>query len=244
MALGDHDDPTLPCGRTLSSVWEENESAAGGEGAAPRTGPGTGPRTGPGPDPRTAPDPHTAQCPYCQEALAGLGVLDSYVREARQAARAAERDADDRDAERFTARVMDLVRTELRPGRTLPLGEPEDDAWITEAAAAKTFRAAAETLPGVQAGSCRVTLLAPEGPMKVALELVAGYEWPLPDLADRVRERVRAAARDGVGLTVEEVDVTVLDLVESDTGGDPEAGSAGEAGGAGGTGGTGERSTS
>ncbi|WP_208853309.1 Asp23/Gls24 family envelope stress response protein [Streptomyces albofaciens] len=199
MALGEHDDPTLPCGRTLSSVWADRDG-----------------------DPGADADPHAGQCPYCQEALAGLGVLDGYVREARRAAAEAGQ-ADDRDAERFTARVMDLVRTELRPGRTLPLGGPEDDAWITEAAAAKAFRAAAETLPDVQAGSCRVTLLAPQGPMKVALELVAGYEWPLPALADRVRERVRAAARDGVGLAVEEIDVSVVDLVESDTGDGPDA---------------------
>ncbi|MEU7201396.1 Asp23/Gls24 family envelope stress response protein [Streptomyces sp. NPDC045470] len=206
MALGEHDDPILPCGRALSSVWEENEAESAG-----------GPAGDGGPAGNDAPDagPHAARCPYCQEALAGLGVLDSYVREARQAAGAAGRDEEERSTERFTARVMDLVRTELRPGRTLPLGDPEDDAWITEAAAAKSFRAAAETLPDVQAGSCRVTLLAPRGPMKVAIELAAGYAWPLPALADRVRERVCAAARDGIGLEVEEVDVTVVDLVEN-----------------------------
>ncbi|OKI00802.1 hypothetical protein A6A06_17935 [Streptomyces sp. CB02923] len=208
MALGEQDDPILPCGRALSSVWEEHEPAPAGPDAAGDPDGDTG-----GPDA----GPHAARCPYCQEALAGLGTLDSYVREARQAAEATGRDEEHRSTERFTARVMDLVRTELRPGRTLPLGEPGDDAWITEAAAAKTFRAAAETLPDVQAGSCRVTLLAPQGPMKVALELAAGYEWPLPALADRVRERVRAAARDGVGLDVEEIDVTVVDLVEGDT---------------------------
>ncbi|GCD33671.1 hypothetical protein OEIGOIKO_01394 [Streptomyces chrestomyceticus JCM 4735] len=215
MALGEHDDPILPCGRALSSVWEEND-AEGVDGAD-------------GPAGDAAPDagPHADRCPYCQEALAGLGVLDSYVREAR---RPAGSDEEERSAERFTARVMDLVRTELRPGRTLPLGDPEDDAWITEAAAAKSFRAAAETLPDVQAGSCRVTLLAPRGPMKVAIELAAGYAWPLPTLADRVRERVRAAARDGIGLEVEEVDVTVVDLVAGETdgsGGHPEAGEEG-----------------
>ncbi|MEV5594531.1 Asp23/Gls24 family envelope stress response protein [Streptomyces sp. NPDC052496] len=212
MALGEHDDPTLPCGRALSSVWEEHETDTAGR-------------------PDGDGDPHAAQCPYCQEALTGLGVLDSYVREARQAAEAAAGSgAEDRRTERFTARVMDLVRTELRPGRTLPLGGPEDDAWITEAAAAKSFRAAAETLPDVQAGSCRVTLLAPRGPVKVTLELAAGYAWPLPGLADRVRERVRAAARDDVGLEVGEIDVTVVDLVEDEPGGSGGAPGAGEGG--------------
>ncbi|MGI5471721.1 Asp23/Gls24 family envelope stress response protein [Streptomyces sp. CA-132043] len=191
MAVGEayEEDPALPCGRTLSEVWETAEES---------------------PD-----DPHTAGCPHCQEALAQLGVLDDYVREARTgAADEAAEAADAAAAERLTARVMDLVRTELRPGRTLPLGEPADDAWITEAAAAKAFRAAAETLPAVHAGSCRVTITAPEGPMTVSMEIAAGLRWELPDLAEQVRRRVRAAADETVGLAVSVVDVAVVDLID------------------------------
>jgi hypothetical protein len=199
MALAEYDDdPTLPCGRTLSSVWEHSEGAAeAGERGVPS-------------------DPHIAGCPHCQEALAGLGVLHQYVSETRQAD-AADRagEAADRTAERLTARVMDLVRTELRPGRTLPLGEPEDDAWITEAAAAKAFRAAAESLPDVHAGSCRVTLTAPGGPMKVALELAAGLTWQVPELAAHVRRMVHTTATDDVGMAVEEIDVVVVDVLDA-----------------------------
>lgn len=223
MALADEEDPTLPCGRTLSSVWSAAEDG--------ETPPGAG----------AGRDPHTAGCPHCQEALARLGVLHRYVSETREVEADAEADAE-RTAERFTARVMDLVRTELRPGRTLPLGEPEDDAWITEAAAAKAFRAVAETLPQVHAGSCRVTLTAPHGPMKVALQLAAGFGWTVPELAERVRRLVRGAAHDRVGMDISEIDVTVVDLVADDagspppgpgrnttTGGGPDAGTAGAA---------------
>ncbi|WP_030612746.1 Asp23/Gls24 family envelope stress response protein [Streptomyces sclerotialus] len=195
MAVGDayEEDPALPCGRTLSEVWETAEEA---------------------PD-----DPHTAGCPHCQEALAQLGVLDDYVRQARNgAAGEAAEAADAEAAERLTARVMDLVRTELRPGRTLPLGEPADDAWITEAAAAKAFRAAAETLPAVFAGSCKVTLTAPGGPMAVSLEVAVGPGRELPELAEQVRRRVRAAADEAVGMAVSTVDVAVVDLIEADAG--------------------------
>ncbi|POX40198.1 hypothetical protein C3486_14720 [Streptomyces sp. Ru73] len=192
MALGDayEEDPALPCGRTLSEVWETAEES---------------------PD-----DPHAAGCPHCREALAQLGILDDYVREARESASDAAADA--AAADRLTSRVMDLVRTELRPGRTLPLGEPADDAWITEAAAAKAFRAAAETLPEVFAGSCRVTLTAPDGPMTVSLEVAAGLTWELPELAEEVRRRVRAAADEAVGMTVSAVDVAVVDLIVADAG--------------------------
>ncbi|MCB5905949.1 Asp23/Gls24 family envelope stress response protein [Streptomyces pinistramenti] len=203
MALAEDDDPTLPCGRTLSSVWSRAEED---EGAAD--------------------DPHLAECPYCREALSRLGVLHRYVSETRQADEAESAGAHaERIAERFTARVMDLVRTELRPGRTLPLGEPDDDAWITEAAAAKAFRTAAERLPGVHAGSCRVTLTAPGGPVKVVMELAAGLTWPVPELAERVRRQIRSAAGDGVGMYVAEIDVRVVDLLD-DTGDDKEEGPA------------------
>ncbi|MER7394981.1 Asp23/Gls24 family envelope stress response protein [Streptomyces sp. NPDC000151] len=199
MAVGDAyegEDPALPCGRTLSEVWEAAEE--------------------------TPDDPHTAGCPHCQEAVAELGVLDDYVRRARggDADEAAEA-ADAAAAERITARVMDLVRTDLRPGRTLPLGEPADDAWITEAAAAKAFRAAAEALPAVFAGSCKVTLQAPDGPATVNMEVAAGLEWPLPELAERIRERVLAAADEVVGMSVSAVDVTVVDLIDADAGEEP-----------------------
>ncbi|MFI7101309.1 hypothetical protein ACIBK8_18280 [Streptomyces sp. NPDC050161] len=196
MALTDDDDPILPCGRTLSSVWSQAEETEGAD------------------------DPHLAGCPYCREALSRLGVLHRYVSETRQADAAESAGAHaQRIADRFTARVMDLVRTEIRPGRTLPLGEPGDDAWITEAAAAKAFRAAAERVPGVHAGSCRVTPTTPGGPVKVVVELAAGFTWPVPELAERVRRQIRSVAGDGVGMDVEEIDVRVVDLLD-DTGDD------------------------
>ncbi|MFE7122049.1 hypothetical protein ACFU99_42110 [Streptomyces sp. NPDC057654] len=194
MALDDAtDDAALPCGRTLSAVWESEGD-----------------------------DPHVAGCPHCQAALAGLGVLDSYVRQARAAA--------DPPAEEITARVMDLVRAELRPGRPLPLGEPDDDAWIVETAATRTFRAAAESLSGVLAGSCRVVPADPEaartaseqgsgpyrGPLRVTLDVAATAEWTVPELADRVRILVADAAHRTVGMDVAEIDVSVVDLLDED----------------------------
>ncbi|MEV0275721.1 Asp23/Gls24 family envelope stress response protein [Streptomyces sp. NPDC050610] len=194
MALDDAtDDATLPCGRTLSAVWE----SAGD-------------------------DPHVAGCPHCREALAGLGVLDSYVRQARAVA--------EPPAEEVTARVMDLVRAELRPGRPLPLGEPDEDAWIVETAAARTFRAAAESLRGVLAGSCRVVPVDAEaargasaqgrdpyrGPLRVTLEVAATADWTVPELAERVRELVADAARRTVGMDVAEIDVSVVDILDDE----------------------------
>ncbi|MEV7091048.1 hypothetical protein AB0O07_35185 [Streptomyces sp. NPDC093085] len=201
------EEETLPCGRRLLDVWEAWDA---GEAAA---------------------DPHLAHCPHCSAALADLAALDDTVRRAR----AEEPDATDGAAE-LTGRVMDIVRLELRPGRTLPLGAPEEDDWIVEAAAARAFRAAAETVPGVRAGSCRITPVEPpgggggtggggtgsggtgriagRGPVEVRLEVAAGLVLPLWELAERVRARVAEAARDAIGIDVARVDVRVVDLLD------------------------------
>ncbi|WP_431784174.1 hypothetical protein [Streptomyces chumphonensis] len=203
----------LPCGRALEDLWDAWES-----------------------DPAAAAaEPHARQCPHCAAALADLRTLDDLVRD--ELARAEDASAREGDAlaSGVTARVMDIVRTELRPGAAVPLGEPEEDAWIVETAAARTFRSAAEAVPGVRAGSCRIVPLGatqrrfrfpgarlPRGPVRVLLDVTAppGLERPVPELADAVRQRVTTAARGELGMDVHAVDVTVVDLADpADTSG-------------------------
>jgi hypothetical protein len=190
----------LPCGRTLRSVWE-----AWDEGPAPGGG-----------------DPHPADCPHCAAALDRLAVLEDFAREVRsEDARQERDDATLAAADAVTARVMDIVRLELRPGRTLPLGAPDEDAWIVEAAAAKVLRSAVDALPGVRAGSCRISPLDPapapaggaRGPLRARIEVAADLTWTVPELAAAVRERVLAAATDAVGMEVAAVDVAVVDIL-------------------------------
>lgn len=193
----------LPCGRTLEEVW------AARDGEAPAGHP-----------------PHAADCPHCRAALDRLGVLDAFVRTARTAeARARTAGAEaatGRAAEAVTARVMGIVRRELRPGRSLPLGDADEDAWIVEAAAAKAFRAAADALPGVRAGSCRIVPLDPaarpgaRGPLRVRLQVAADLSRRMPEVAEEIRDRIEAAADAEIGLDVRAVDVTFVDLVDPD----------------------------
>ncbi|MFF3635695.1 hypothetical protein [Streptomyces sp. NPDC002250] len=119
---------------------------------------------------------------------------------------------------------MDLVRLELRPGRPLPLGEPAEDRWIMETVAARTLREAAETVDGVRAGSCR---LAPaDGPDAVAVELRLDIHAPAgagpPELAERVRQRVRETADRHPGLVVAAMDIRITDLVDAPAADDQE----------------------
>ncbi|MFJ4878522.1 hypothetical protein ACIP93_25420 [Streptomyces sp. NPDC088745] len=189
----------LPCGRPLYDVWTQHEAAPGAQ-APPR-----------------APGGHPADCVHCAAALEDLRTLDDFV----QRTRTEDANTPQPDASAVTARVMDLVRLELRPGRTLPLGEPEEDHWIVEAAAAKTLRSAAETVAGVRAGSCRVAPAAGPGadaraPARVTVEVEAGARRALPELADAVRRAVARAADDALGMRVGAVDVLVVDLFDED----------------------------
>ncbi|WP_369217820.1 Asp23/Gls24 family envelope stress response protein, partial [Streptomyces flavofungini] len=188
--------------RELWSVWERHES---GE-----------------------PDPHAAGCPHCAEALDSLRRLEDVVSTARDADPAET----EPDTSALVGRVMDVVRLELRPGRTLPLGEDDEDAWIVEAAAARVLRAAAETLPGVRAGSCRIEPVpgvdappgrAPDtaaarrlrrGPVIVRLAVDVTLTWGLQEAADKVRRRVLEAADTELGMRVVSVDVTIADITD------------------------------
>ncbi|MET8943357.1 Asp23/Gls24 family envelope stress response protein [Streptomyces sp. NPDC004542] len=181
------DDERLPCGRLLSQVWDDWE--------------------------RQSDDPHPAVCPHCREAVRDLDRLETAVRGLREQTP----DASAYDAEPLTRRVMDLVRLELRPGRPLPLGDPGEDLWITETVAARALRAAAETVDGVRAGSCRIAITdgTDGATVDVRLDIHAPAAAGLPDLADRVRHRVREAAGRQLGMTVAAVDIRVTDLVDA-----------------------------
>ncbi|MEU6737468.1 hypothetical protein ABZ929_30420 [Streptomyces physcomitrii] len=186
------DTELLDCGRSLESVWAVHDAE--------------------GP-----PDPHLLRCPHCAAALRELHALDDLVRQARSA----DEDTAAADPARLTARVMDIVRLELRPGRSLPLGEVDEDLWIVEAAAAKSFRAAADAVPGVRAGSCQVLPLTPgagrvRGPVTVRLEVAAALSWNLQDVAEAVRTAVTSAAVRALGLDVRAVDVAVIDILDDE----------------------------
>lgn len=165
------------------------------------------------------PDPHADGCPHCTQALEALRQLEGIVTEARDTS------PREQDTSALTGRVMDVVRLELRPGRTLPLGDEDEDAWIVEAAAARTVRAAAESLPGVRAGSCRIGPLdepavpAPagrlaRGPVRIRVEVQVPLPWNLPEVADRVRSRILEAVDDELGMRIAVVDVTISDLID------------------------------
>ncbi|MET7413820.1 Asp23/Gls24 family envelope stress response protein [Streptomyces rubiginosohelvolus] len=153
-------------------------------------------------------DDHTAQCAHCRLAVADLERLESQVR-------ALDSDPAQQpvDAASFIDRVMDVVRLELRPGRPLPLGEADEDLRIMENVAARALRRAAEEVPGVRAGSCRL------GGTPVDVDLSVHVPLTTPDvqaLAQQIRDRVDATAHERLGLHLGEINVRITDLVSED----------------------------
>lgn len=174
---------------------------------------------------RPAPGHH--DCPECRAALTAREALEHTVRTAL------DEDSAPAPDPVFLDRVMAAVRTELRPGPLVPLGEPDDEEWITTAAAAGALRAAIDALPGVCAGRCRIAPLderrpaprppaadrrLPRGPLRAEIEVFADLRRPLPQTAVLVRAAVAEAAALRVGLTIRQVDVTVRDLLPGNGG--------------------------
>ncbi|MFD0155005.1 hypothetical protein ACFVID_37090, partial [Streptomyces sp. NPDC127132] len=123
-------------------------------------------------------------------------------------------------AEGWTA----AVRARLAPGRLLPLGAPEDGAWITERAARTVLDGAAAAVRGAVPGELRVgpdTEAGPdtgrdagsaEGALRISVGFGAVAGRPLPELAAELRAALLAAAEDGLGLVVAAVDLRVTEL--------------------------------
>ncbi|MFE5914919.1 hypothetical protein ACFQ6B_38380 [Streptomyces wedmorensis] len=144
-------------------------------------------------------------------------------------------------AEGWTA----AVRDRLAPGRLLPLGAPEDGAWITERAARTVLDRAASAVRGVVPGGLRVgpdpdaepeaeqggeqaagRPAAPEvppappgslpsGPLRITADFAAVAGRPLPELAEELRSALLGAAEDGLGIPVAGVDLRVTDLLDT-----------------------------
>ncbi|MGW1227094.1 hypothetical protein [Streptomyces sp. NPDC001478] len=130
-------------------------------------------------------------------------------------------------AEGWTA----AVRRRVRLGRLLPLGGPQDGAWIAETAAADVLReAVASAWPAPVLGELRLSVADPDaapapgvepppsalppGPLRIEGTLAAPADRPLPASADALRAALLTAARERLGLRVDEVDLRVTELLE------------------------------
>ncbi|MFC9282827.1 hypothetical protein [Streptomyces collinus] len=154
-------------------------------------------------------DPHVLSCPHCREAAQQLATVDAAARVLRN------QEAPGLPA--LTDRVMNIVRTEVRPGRLLPLATKDRSLRIAENIAAKVLRQAADTVPGTRTASCRITPTGEDTDVRVTMTLAATLDHPLPDRVRQVRRAVLHSAEQDLGLTVTAVDITVIDALDPGT---------------------------
>jgi hypothetical protein len=123
------------------------------------------------------------------------------------------------------------VRQRLGLGRLLPLGGPDDAAWVAERAAAAVLRGAVAG-SGVVLGQLRLALTdadgapapavpgppsaLPPGPLRIEADFSATARRPLPATADALRSALLAAASERLGLVVAEVDLRVTELLDTE----------------------------
>lgn len=122
------------------------------------------------------------------------------------------------------------MRQQIGRGRLLPLGGPEDGAWITESAVGEVLSRAAHEASGARLGTVRVRLADPEtaaepsvpapwtalppGPLRIESEFSAPAGKPLPGSAEQLRQALFTAAHERLGLVTAAIDLHVTDLLD------------------------------
>ncbi|MGN5732915.1 Asp23/Gls24 family envelope stress response protein [Arthrobacter psychrochitiniphilus] len=162
-------------------------------------------------DTGTSPDAaHIENCPQCHARLAGLRSLSAAAHELMDDdVASATSDASWLDG------ILASLRLETRAGRPIPLqGGPDDELTETEGAVIALVRSVGDSLGGVLIGRCRLEgeVSVPGAPVEVRIHVSARYGYPLPTLAQQLREAVWAQLLVHTELNVVAVHVAFTDL--------------------------------
>jgi hypothetical protein len=152
-------------------------------------------------------DEHHRSCEHCQAALTEIRPLHTAT--SVLAAEPVRPPAD------LHARVMARVRARMGAASRVALPGPAGSQLvISEHAAAIILRAAGDTIDGVRSRSCQLPP-DPRGMSTAAdLKLTISLRFDMPALAAAraVRVAVRTAARAQLGLTLDRIDIDVVDV--------------------------------
>lgn len=154
---------------------------------------------------------HIEHCPQCQARLAGLRSLS---------AAALDLMADDvasagADGAGWLDGMLANLRMETRAGRSIPLtGGPLDELTETEGAVIAMIRSIGDSLGGVLIGRCRLEgdVSVAMAPVEVHINVSARYGYPLPSLAQELRDAVLAELLMHTELNVVAVNVAFTDI--------------------------------
>ncbi len=154
---------------------------------------------------------HIEHCPQCQARLAGLRSLRSVAMDLMDddAASAAADDTIWLDG------ILANLRLETSAGRSIPIaGGPLDQLTESEGAVIAMVRSVGDSVGGVLIGRCRIDGDAETvgAPIEFHIGVSARYGFPLPSLAEKLREAVFAELLAETELNVVAVHVTFTDV--------------------------------
>lgn len=112
--------------------------------------------------------------------------------------------------------LLDTISREVRAGRDIPLTAPDPRAklTVTEGAVRELIRAAGDSVDGVFVGACSLVgdVTDPEAAIRVSVTISVVLHSPVHELAEAVRQRVYSELLAHTELTIEQIDVTVVDV--------------------------------
>lgn len=185
MEMSDAQGYVLSCGREMETVWERLDL-----------------------DSTDLADTHDLTCEHCSAARQSLVILQEVTGKL-----ASEEIGPPLT---MTGRIMSAVRAEVRRHHMLALpGAEPGEVQISEQAVAAVLRCAADSVDGVRARHCRISVTERKGAVDVEMSLAVAYRRFSADAVDEVRERVRAAAAARVGIVLVRLDLTVEDLYDA-----------------------------
>ncbi|MEV7663848.1 Asp23/Gls24 family envelope stress response protein [Paenarthrobacter sp. NPDC089316] len=157
---------------------------------------------------------HLEACPECQAGLASLRRLSELGNEllASDLADAGTGNDD------WMQSILDNLRLELRPGRSIPLrsADPKDALWETEGSVSALIRSVADSLPGTAAGKCRLNgdLTEPGAAITVEVEIAVIYGHSIEERAAALRNALSEMLAVQTELNIQAIDITVTDVLE------------------------------
>lgn len=154
---------------------------------------------------------HIEHCPQCQARLAGLRSLSAAALDLM----ADDVDSAGADGAGWLDGMLANLRMETRAGRVIPLsGGPLDELTETEGAVIAMVRSVGDSLGGALIGRCRlegdVTVAC--APVEVHINVSAQYGYPLPSLAQELRDAVFAKLQAHTELNAVAVHVAFTDI--------------------------------
>ncbi|MDO6145398.1 Asp23/Gls24 family envelope stress response protein [Paenarthrobacter aurescens] len=157
---------------------------------------------------------HLQSCPECQAGLASLRSLSQFGSELLSSDLADAGSGHDD----WMQSILDNLRLELRPGRSIPLtaGDPRDSLWETEGSISALIRSVVDAFPGTAAGKCRLhgDITTAGAGICVEVEIAVVYGHPMEERAAELRRQLSETLAFQTELTIESINITVTDVLE------------------------------